>query len=47
MATKTASPYRTSSYTNVKKCDGCGRAFWTRSDWNRVSVKCPHCSRVH
>lgn len=47
MATYTASPNRTSEYTEVKRCDGCGRAFWGKRFWNGVSVRCPHCSRVH
>lgn len=47
MATKTASATRTGDYTQPKKCNGCGRAFWTNRAWNAVTVKCPHCSRLH
>lgn len=47
MATYTASATRTSSHTEPKRCDGCGRAFWGSASWNRASVRCPHCARVH
>lgn len=47
MATETASAARTGSYTEPKKCDGCGRAFWGKRSWNGVKVKCPHCGRIH
>jgi uncharacterized protein with PIN domain len=45
--TYTASPSRTGEYTEVKKCDGCGKAFWIPRNWNNVSVKCPHCYHIH
>lgn len=47
MATETASTTRTGSYTEAKRCDGCGRTFWGKRSWNRLNVKCPHCGRVH
>ncbi len=49
MATKTASASRNNSagYTEPHKCAGCHKAFWAHRDWNRVTVKCPHCGRLH
>lgn len=47
MSVKTASATRTGDYTQVKRCDGCGRAFWAKSTWNGVQVKCPHCAHIH
>lgn len=47
MARETASTSRTGDYTEVKKCDGCGRAFWGKRSWDRVTVVCPHCGREH
>lgn len=41
--TVTASRTRTSEYTEAHSCRGCRRAFWAKSSWNRVTVKCPHC----
>lgn len=43
MATVMASGSRTSEYTEVHKCSGCGRAFWAKPSWNAVTVICPHC----
>jgi uncharacterized protein with PIN domain len=42
---KTASARRTSKYTQVHQCRGCRRAFWIPNSWNRVTVRCPHCSQ--
>lgn len=47
MNTVTASASRTGDYTQVHKCAGCGRAFWAKASWNRVNVKCPHCSHLN
>ncbi len=44
---KVASKKRTSQYVNVKKCRGCGKAFWTKDSWNRETVRCPFCSKDH
>lgn len=41
---ETASVRRGGDYTEPHKCRACGRAFWGKSSWNRVSVKCPHCA---
>lgn len=43
MARVKGSASRTSEYTEVHKCRGCGRAFWAKSSWDRVTVTCPHC----
>lgn len=40
---ETGSASRTGDYTAVHKCSGCGKAFWAKPTWNRVSVSCPHC----
>lgn len=45
--THTASKSRTGDDTQAKRCDSCGKAFWSKSSWNRVQVKCPWCSRIH
>lgn len=44
MAKVTASRSRSGEYTEVHKCRSCGRAFWGKASWNRVTVVCPHCS---
>lgn len=47
MVTKTASPSRTGEYTQPKRCNFCGRAFWIPRSWNGVTVLCPHCKGAH
>jgi DNA-directed RNA polymerase subunit RPC12/RpoP len=47
MRTEKGSSSRTSEYTEVHKCGGCGRAFWAKSSWNGVRVECPHCSQMN
>ena len=37
MPTETASASRTGEFTEVKKCDGCGKAFWSKRSWNGIS----------
>ena len=44
MAIVTASASRTPEYTQVHRCRVCGKAFWGKSSWNAVTVRCPHCS---
>jgi len=47
MATVTASASRTSDYSEAHKCRSCARTFWGKRSWNRVTVKCPHCSTLN
>lgn len=44
MASVTASRTRTTEYTQVHRCSGCGKAFWAKPSWNAVTVVCPRCS---
>lgn len=45
--THTASPNKTTEYTQPKLCDGCKKLFYAKSTWNGVNVKCPRCSHIH
>lgn len=45
--TVTASAHRTFGYTEPHRCSGCSRTFWGKREWNRVTVRCPHCGRLN